>query len=214
MNKKINYIIWGFIFLSILSVFFLVNKNDVNLSVINSAEANPDFICIQDVSSQPCTINPASCTPWINSRRTCNWTTATQVAYYSVRIWCAEWPICDLEQLPQEYQCPVWLTLSNYGSYTWIGLDWKICYKTTNFVWSQYSNLYDPSSESFIWVYYVDASLKPKTCPAWSWIQNYVWEYGGPSWRHSNNFTYNTTSCTIVQTDTTPPTWDPETTYE
>lgn len=135
MNKKIYFIIWGFIFLSIASFIFLSSNKNINILAINSAEANPDFICVKTVSNQPCTIT--SCGPWIGTQRTCTWRTATQIAYYSVRIWCAEWGIGTV-----------------------------------------------------------------------------IWSSGAASWRRSADFTYNTASCTIVQTDTTPPTGDPEATYE
>ena len=137
MNKKINYIIWGFIFLSIASFVFLLDDKNINILAINSAEANPDYICIKNVSNQPCTIT--SCTWWIGTQRTCYWTTITQVAYKSWRTACAEW---------------------------------------------------------------------------WTAVKVSDWWMQPRSWRYTADFNYNSKSCTIVQTDTTPPTGDPEATYE
>lgn len=134
MNKKIYFIIWGFIFLSLASFIFLSSNKNINILAINSAEANPDYICIKNVSNQPCTIT--SCTWWVGNTRTCYWTTATQAYYYSVRIWCAEWGVGTV-----------------------------------------------------------------------------IWNNNWASWRRTIDY-YNTVSCTIVQTDTTPPTWDPEASYE
>ncbi len=56
-----------------------------------STSANPDYICIKDVSDQPCIVSDETtdCGAWETDwTRTCNWQRATQVAYYLTRTTC------------------------------------------------------------------------------------------------------------------------------
>lgn len=55
-----------------------------------STKANPDYICVKNVSNQPC--NTTSCSAWWTDwKRTCTWTRTTQVAYYLIRTSCEPW---------------------------------------------------------------------------------------------------------------------------
>lgn len=87
MKNNKYYILWGFIFLSFLSLVLF--KTDIE-NLVSKVWANPDYICIKDITSW-CTYTANDCTDWSNQKRTCVGKTVTQVAYYSVRIGCAEW---------------------------------------------------------------------------------------------------------------------------
>lgn len=55
-------------------------------NLIPSASANPDYICVKNVYSQPC--NVTSCGPWTDKTQVCSGTMVTQVAYYLIRTTC------------------------------------------------------------------------------------------------------------------------------
>ncbi len=72
-----------------LSVIFYYWKVDILW-----VSANPDYICVKNVTNQPClaTNYPSSCSAWTSDWfRTCPWKKATQVAYYLVRTDCESW---------------------------------------------------------------------------------------------------------------------------
>jgi hypothetical protein len=59
----------------------------------NSASANPDYICVKQVSNQPCYLDAAdlaicNATPWSNQKKVCIWKTTTEVTYISTRVGC------------------------------------------------------------------------------------------------------------------------------
>lgn len=61
---------------------------------LEKASANPDYICVKDVSWNSCDIN--TCDEWsINWERTCYWTRVTQIAYYNTRTSCESWYVVD-----------------------------------------------------------------------------------------------------------------------
>jgi len=51
--------------------------------------ANPDYICVKDITNQPCKI--LSCGPWKSWKSICKWSKTIQVAYYHVRTNCEPW---------------------------------------------------------------------------------------------------------------------------
>lgn len=53
---------------------------------VPSASANPDYICVKDVTNQPC--NVTSCGPWTDKTQVCSGTMVTKVAYYLIRTTC------------------------------------------------------------------------------------------------------------------------------
>ncbi|MDD2566070.1 MAG: hypothetical protein PHZ26_05150 [Candidatus Gracilibacteria bacterium] len=127
MKNKFYYTLGGFMIVAMASILFF--KEDFT-EIVTKTQANPDYICIKNVTTG-CTIE--SCTPWSNKQRTCIGKSVTQVAYYSVRIGCAE-----------------------------------------------------------------------------GGVGTVVGSAGGASGRRTADFTYNSVSCSIVQTDNTPPTGEPD----
>ncbi len=66
----------------------------ITSSLVATVGANPDYICIKQVENPPCADlnNP----PWNGtSSRVRTGRKLTQVAYYSVRIGCAEWGVAQ-----------------------------------------------------------------------------------------------------------------------
>lgn len=100
--KHTKYILAGISLLTVVSVgvyYGFLSTSSVSSispvvsqlasSIVGTAGANPDYICIKQVDNAPCTglDNP----PWNGLQsRVRTGTRLTQVAYYSVRIGCAE----------------------------------------------------------------------------------------------------------------------------
>jgi len=71
-------------FVSFLGIAGFVYTTQINTTEVN---ANPDYICIKNVSNSACEIT--SCGPWQEDHtRTCYWKRTTQVAYYNLRTTC------------------------------------------------------------------------------------------------------------------------------
>jgi len=103
--KKIAYIgawISSILILSLLYFYF----------VVWTTSANPDYICIKDVS-RSCEVE--NCWDWQSDwTRVCTWTRTTQVAYYLTRT-----------------SCEAWYTQIRWGGYTW----WASWRKTADFTY-------------------------------------------------------------------------------
>lgn len=83
--KKIYFALASIISI-LLSILFLLN-NWYNFSWVS---ANPDYICVKNVTDQPC--EATSCEPWWTDwKRTCTGKKTTQVAYYLIRTSCEPW---------------------------------------------------------------------------------------------------------------------------
>ncbi len=81
--KNIKYIVWSIVLLVwiVFAYFFFV---------VNPTNANPDYICVKDVS-RSCEVDRSTCSEWDEDGfRTCEWTRVTQVWYYHTRTACEE----------------------------------------------------------------------------------------------------------------------------
>lgn len=79
---KKNNIVWSIVALIVVWItgsFFY----------INNSSANPDYICIKNVSNSSCEIQ--SCDEWSAWERTCYGKRTTQVAYFLTRTTCESW---------------------------------------------------------------------------------------------------------------------------
>lgn len=86
---KKNYIL--FTIISFLLIWVIAWYTKFSL---NNASANPDYICVKNVTDSPCVLSnyPSSCSAWTTSwTRTCPWTKTTQVSYYLIRTSCEAW---------------------------------------------------------------------------------------------------------------------------
>jgi len=87
-TKKMMLIGTGLFTIATLWVFAYSKKQ----IVINSVDANPDYICVKSVSHGVCD-NIERCDPWdlISHTRTCYWYNVTKTAYYHTRTSCESW---------------------------------------------------------------------------------------------------------------------------
>ena len=84
MKTKILSIIWTVGFLAIAGTIYTVKINPTEV------DANPDYICIKNVSNSACRIT--SCGAWqADHTRTCYGKRTTKVAYYNLRTTCEKW---------------------------------------------------------------------------------------------------------------------------
>lgn len=78
------------IIFSLISLFLLLGWFYASQSydfTSGTTSANPDYICVKNVTDSPCISN--SCDPWqTNGTRICHGTKATSVAYYLIRTSC------------------------------------------------------------------------------------------------------------------------------
>lgn len=79
--KKIAYIAAGAAAIVSLAGVYL-------LSPLNSVTANPDYICVKNVSRSCELTSSSTCSDWSNGTRVCNGTKVTQVAYFLTRTTC------------------------------------------------------------------------------------------------------------------------------
>jgi hypothetical protein len=83
-NPKV-YLLWWTILALFVMVFVLFSR----WYEFESASANPDYICIKEVSNPSCNIT--SCGEWTQDWiRECTWIAYSKQAYYSTRVACAE----------------------------------------------------------------------------------------------------------------------------
>ena len=88
MNTKLTWALFWLVWWFVLWGTYLVYTMWVDTQKVS---ANPDYICIKDVS-RSCQIDYSNCTDWnTNWERTCYWTRVTQVAYYNRRTTCEKW---------------------------------------------------------------------------------------------------------------------------
>lgn len=79
-TTRISIAVFAILMISVASYFWF-------LQWTQNVAANPDYICIKSVSTEPCKIN--RCGSWTESgTRTCYGTKTTKVAYYNRRTSC------------------------------------------------------------------------------------------------------------------------------
>lgn len=73
-----------------IGVLSLITISLYKWEEMTSASANPDYICVKDVTWWACEVT--SCWAWgTDWTRVCQWRKATQVSYYLVRTSCEPW---------------------------------------------------------------------------------------------------------------------------
>lgn len=88
MNTKV---IWLLLVPAIVLLSWFIYSKSINPTFV---DANPDYICIKNVSNTACRYDPQKdCDPWDTTghTRTCHGKRTIQVAYYNLRTTCEKW---------------------------------------------------------------------------------------------------------------------------